>query len=134
MWKSKERNLSSQSSTQIVCIQKLVGTSRLPFEIAKKIVSKNSGSQLCISFIIITVNAKWVMILHWNIQKIEAPQTYTKLIILIYETIITSGFSIPLHFWQLGMWKSSSQNFSSISISPSGLCFMPKLLSDPGLP
>nr|GMD49594.1 hypothetical protein Iba_chr11aCG4570 [Ipomoea batatas] len=42
----------------------------------------------------------------------------------------TFGFNNPLHFGQTGIWKSSSQNFSSISISPSGLCFIPKLLSD----
>ena len=46
---------------------------------------------------------------------------------------LTSGLSTPSHSGQMGMWKSSSQNFSSISISASGLILMPKLLSDPGL-
>ena len=44
------------------------------------------------------------------------------------------GLSTPLHFGQVGIWKSSSQIFSSISMSPSSLCFMPKLSSNPGLP
>ena len=45
---------------------------------------------------------------------------------------LTSGFSTPSHWWQLGISKSCSQNFSSISISPSGRCCIPKLLSEPG--
>lgn len=53
---------------------------------------------------------------------------------LTRHKLLTSGLSTPPHFWQVGMVKSSSQNFSSISISPSGLCFIPKLLSEPGVP
>lgn len=52
----------------------------------------------------------------------------------LWNAILTSGFSTPSHCWQFGMWKSSFQYFSSISISPSGLCCMPKLLSEPGFP
>lgn len=46
----------------------------------------------------------------------------------------TSGFKVPPHCSHSGTLKSSCQNLLSISMSPSGRCFMPKLALLPGSP